>query len=477
LTAKPCLEEARAKQVTVIFDRTGVAIIGGGPGGLAPLLSAHRSGRLAELLRAGVTIVERGDAVGAGTIGHWAISSDSTGFTFADCLAGPPNGELAAAREHPTTQEMMAADQGTVPLHRAGEFLAMVGKAVHEVVSAAPRGRVLSHCQAISTRRSRRGWVTHIKDERSGREHTLESDNVILATGATQPRERLEQEIVAGVNLVERCGNRLVQSGDILRHAGFAELTRQLASLGRAPKVAIIGGSTSAAAVAFGLLNRMPEVPWGPGSVTLMHRRELRIYYPTVELARADGYTEFGPDDICPLTRRVFRLAGFRLDSRELIMSARGLGGRPPEPRLRLHRLNVDNAASLAVLDEADIVIACFGYRPRALPVLDELGRRIKLRSETSPQAPLVDGYCRVMDADGNVLPHLFGMGLAAGFVPHGRLGGEPSFRGQANGLWLWQSEVGGMIVDAVLDPRFCENDTSALSQLNRVKATQEIEV
>jgi hypothetical protein len=371
---------------------------------------------------------------------------------------------------------MMEANQGTVPLHRAGEFLAMVGKAMHEVVAAAPRGRVLSHFQALSSRRSRRGWVTHLKDQRTGREHTLESDNVILATGATQPRERLQRETVAGVNLVERCGDRLVQSGDILSHAGFAALTQKLANLGRAPRVAIIGGSTSAAAVAFGLLNRMPEVPWGAGSLTLMHRRELRIYYPTVELALADGYTEFGPDDICPLTRRVFRLAGFRLDSRELIMSARGLGGRAPEPRLHLHRLNVDNAASLAILDTADVVIACFGYRPRALPVLDEAGKRVMLRSETSPQAPLVDGYCRVMDADGNVLPRLFGMGLAAGFVPHGRLGGEPSFRGQANGLWLWQSDVGGMVVDAVLAPRFDENDPSALSQLDQVKATQEIE-
>jgi hypothetical protein len=42
---------------------------------------------------------------------------------------------------------------------------------------------------------------------------------------------------------------------------------------------------------------------------------------------------------------------------------------------------------------------------------------------------------------------------LAAGFVPHGKLGGEASFRGQANGLWLWQSDVGGLIVDAILSP------------------------
>ena len=75
------------------------------------------------------------------------------------------------------------------------------------------------------------------------------------------------------------------------------------------------------------LLNRMPGVTFGPGGVTIMHRRELRIFYPSVEAALAEGYTEFGPDDICPVSGRVFRLSGFRLDSRELIMRARGIGG------------------------------------------------------------------------------------------------------------------------------------------------------
>jgi hypothetical protein len=55
------------------------------------------------------------------------------------------------------------------------------------------------------------------------------------------------------------------------------------------------------------------------------------------------------------------------------------------------------------------------------------------------------------MDSHGNPISGLFGIGLAAGFVPRGKLGGEPSFVGQANGLWLWQNDIGSIIVDAVL--------------------------
>ena len=436
------------------FERTGLVMIGGGPAGVAPLLAAHRHGKLSEVLSHGVTVVEQTSSVGRGTIGHWCINSDSTGYSFADCLAGPANGELAALRSHPLTQEVFAAGESTVPLERAGEFLRVVGQAINDVVASSAAGRVLKQHTAISTQRTAGGWLTLVRDQQTGRERAIESRHVVLATGAGQPLERLHKETVAGVNLMERCGNRLLQSGDVVSHEGFAAVAARLGSLGRPPRVAIVGGSTSAAALAHALLNRMPGVTFGPDGLAILHRRPLRIYYPSVEAAMADNYTEFGPDDICPLSGRVFRLAGFRLDSRELIMRARGLGGRPAEPRLRLHRLNENDAETLALLDNADLVIAALGYRPWGLPVLDATGRVIPLHSATGPQAPLVDGQCRVMDAHGKPMPDLFAIGLAAGFVPHGKLGGEPSFRGQANGLWLWQSDVGGMIIDAVLASR-----------------------
>jgi hypothetical protein len=425
-------------------------------------------------------VVEQSASVGEGTIGRWAINSDSTAFTFADCLAGPPDSELAELRNHPLTREFVELADGTVPLRRAGEFLGLVGQAMDELIEASPSGRVLKGYHAVSTQRTTTGWLTLIKDLKNGREHTIDSRNVVLATGASQPIERLRSERVAGVNLVERCGERLLQSGDVVSTAGFAAVAARLAALGRPPRVVIIGGSTSAAAVAFALLNRMPEVTFGPGGLSIMHRRELRIFYPNVEAALADGYTEFGPDDICPVSKRVFRLSGFRLDSRELIMRARGIGGRPAEPRLQLHRLGVDDAVSLELLDNADLVIAALGYRPRALPVFDQEGRAVTLHSETSPQARLVDNYCRVMDAAGNPLPHLFAIGLAAGFVPYGKLGGEKSFRGQANGLWLWQNDVGAMIADAILTPGLGEDyalESPALAGLESINATQELEV
>jgi len=436
-------------------QRFGLVIVGAGPGGLAPLLAAHRLGRLDELLAAGVAVVERSPSLGGGSIGGYAINSDSSGTTFVDGLRAPGRTRLTELADHPLTRALAAAGEGAVALRDAGRFLDLVGATLGGMVAAHPACAVLTRHEAVSAAHDPGrlgGWRVSVRDA-DGRERTLVARHVVLATGARQPAQRLAAEQVGGENLAERVGARLLQSGDVLSIGGLEQVAARLAEL-PSSRVAVVGGSTSAAAVCHALLHRMPGVRFGAGAITLLHRRELRVYYPDVASARAEGYTEFTDDDLCPISGRVFRFAGFRLDSREMIMQARGIGGRPAEPRLALHLLQQPtDAAAWRILDAADLVVAAMGYRPNALPVLDRAGREIPLLTHSGPQQPLVDGQCRVLDADGRPLAGLFGIGLAAGFMPRGALGGEPSFRGQANGLWLWQNDVGGLIVNAVLAP------------------------
>ena len=432
--------------------RFGLVVVGGGPAGLAPLLAAHRIGHLDALLNEGVAVIERSDALGAGRIGGYGINSDSSGTTFVDCLRSPERTRLTDLSDHPLTRKLAAAGEGAVALQDAGRFLGVVGGVLGGMIADHPACLVLTNHEALSVQRDSEGWQIAIRGA-DGAERTLAARHIILATGAHQPVDRLAHERVGGESIADRAGDRLVQSGDVLSVGGLERVAGRLAGLAN-PRVAIVGGSTSAAACAHAMLHRMPNVAFGPGGVTLLHRRELRIYYPDVATALAEGYTEFTDDDLCPISGRVFRFAGFRLDSRELIMQARGIGGRRPEPRLALHRLQAPaDLEALRILDEADIVVAAMGYRPYALEVRDRNGKPITLQAHTGPQQPMVDGQCRILDAQGAPLPGLFGIGLAAGFVPRGPLGGEKSFRGQANGLWLWQNDVGAMIVEAVRAP------------------------
>jgi hypothetical protein len=114
------------------------------------------------------------------------------------------------------------------------------------------------------------------------------------------------------------------------------------------------------------------------------------------------------------------------------------------------------------MLERADLVIAALGYLPNALPLFDMNGQAMPLAEAPNP---LVDRECRVLDINGPPIPCLLGLGLAAGFIPSGALGGEPSFRGQTNGIWLWQSGVGAMILDALVYGKVDHVANSAAAQ------------
>ena len=430
-------------------SRIGSLFVGGGPAGLAPLVWAARQGTLPQLAAQGLVVIERGPAIGAGALGGYAIGSDTLAETFLECLDDSAEPHLGALRRHPATAAVRACAGGSVPLKLAAAFLEALGAAMHAAIVAAG-GQVRIGCEALSSRQQTDGrWRTDFRTA-SGTE-TIMSSHLVLATGARQDRGSLHGVSVAGAPLLPRLEKTVMLSGDLLATGGHSVACARLAGVA-SPRIAIVGGSHSALAAANLLLNS-PGLALEPGSLTVLHRRPLRVFYPSASAALAAGYDDFGEDDICPVSKRLFRLAGFRLEARTLVMRALGVGGLPPEPRLRLHRLNFAQADAPArrILDTSDLVVAALGYRPNGLALFDRDGGRIVLGGSGIQSAPMVDRGCRVLDAAGVPVPGVMALGLSAGFVPHGPLGGEPSFRGQTNGIWLWQNGVGAMIVDTLL--------------------------
>ncbi|WBO22668.1 DegT/DnrJ/EryC1/StrS family aminotransferase [Sphingomonas abietis] len=426
----------------------GTVVIGGGPGGTALLCAAGKAGKLDALASAGFAMIDRGAAIGAGRLGAYEITSDSSAETFLTADSALPAG-LAIADE--PTGQAIAEHKGAlgVPLPKVGAYLDRLGEILDQRLRSLG-GTVLNGHEVVSSQRTADGlWRTRARRIADGGSIELLSRSIVVATGGHQPAIRLAEEKVAGMSLVERCGNRLIQSDTLLATGGI-EAVRERLPEGRAIRIAIVGGSTSAVTAAVRLLKA--SLPLDPGGIALLHLRPLRPFYPSADAAHADGYTDFGADDICPVSGFVYRLGGFRLEARELVIHTLGIGGRVGDPRLQTHQLTGDDdATAVDLLERADLVVAAFGYQPHALPLIDERGRAIRLRCEGPVRGPMVDDLCRIADSDGIAVPGAYGIGLAAGFVPHGRLGGEASFQGQANGLWLWQNDVGRLILDQIL--------------------------
>ncbi len=427
----------------------GSLFVGGGPAGVAPLVWAARRGLLSRLAAQGLVVIERGPVIGAGALGGHAIGSDTLAETFLECLEDSAEPRLGALRDHPATMAVRACAGGSVPLRLAAAFLDALGVAMHAAILAAG-GHVRTGCEALSSRRRLDGsWQTTLRTA-TGTD-TIISRNLVLATGAHQDLHALRSVSVAGTVLLPQYEKTVMLSGDLLATGGLAAARERLTGIA-APRIAIVGGSHSALAAA-NLLLHGAELTLGPASLTVMHRRPLRVFFPSAAAALAAGYDDFGDDDICPVSQRLFRLAGFRLEARTLLMRALGIDGLQPEPRLRLHRLDTPAADAEArrLLDAADLVVAALGYRPNGLALFDRDGSRIALGGGGFEPAPMVDRDCRALDAAGEPVPNVLALGLSAGFVPWGPLGGEPSFRGQTNGIWLWQNGVGAMIVETLL--------------------------
>ena len=448
--AMASLGETMGEQAdTAAARQLGTVMIGCGPAGTAMLTAASKHDRLVPLVAAGLALVERRTQMGPGELGHYAIRSDTTAETFLSAVKGNPHPELAALEHHPAGRLMQRyVGELGAPLADTAPLLAATAERLAGIV-AAHGGAVLTGHEATSVRRTADGgWATTVRDA-TGASRRLVSRNVVVAAGGIQTDAQVAAKPVAGVALGTLAGRRLMRSDALLRLGGVEQAHERLR--GRpAPRVAIVGASTSAIAAAVLLLKAQPGFAFGAGAVTVLHRQPLRPFYPTIAAAHADGFHDFDENDVCPVSGFVLRLAGLRLESRELVLRMLSLGGRTPDPRVASHRIaGDDDAVARRIVGEADLVVGALGYRPRSVPLLGVDGTPLALAHHAG--RPMVDRHCRILDANDMPVPGAYGIGLAAGFVPWGRLGGEASFRGQANGLWLWQNDVGQMIVDQVL--------------------------
>jgi cation diffusion facilitator CzcD-associated flavoprotein CzcO len=280
----------------------GAVVVGGGPAGAGLLLAARGAGLLDSLLALPIRIIERGESVGVGELGNYAIRSDSYAESFFRAVEAPGEPSLSLALAAPAGQDVLRRRGAPVTLAAATAFLAEVSEELRGALAASGRDPFLTGFEAVSACRTAAdggAWRVRcraVSGSAEGGELELEAAALVLAAGADQPPERLEREVVAGAPLLPRFAGKVVQSSEVLSFAGAAAVMERLARRA-SPKVAIVGGSHSAVSCARLLLDVAPGLRFGEGGVTVLHRRPLRLTYASAAAALAEGYTDFGPED------------------------------------------------------------------------------------------------------------------------------------------------------------------------------------
>lgn len=424
-----------------------VIFAGAGPGGLGPLVCAAQQGRLEALLDRGIVILDRAPAIGCGAIGRYALNADSAGTSFLECTDHATlRRALKLERLPRATRELERHRDGHPPLELVAAHLRAIGEALERVVRSHPRSTFLPRTTVEGLCLHPDETVTVRSRSAAGKARAFHARNVVLALGGQQRWDRiLDSSIPGGIRLADLDRSKIVRADTLLTQRGLAAAERRLREIA-SPRIVILGGSHSAFSVAWALLERTSGVEWGPGVLSILHRAAPRVFYPCAEDAIADGYG-FDDRDVCPKTKRIHRLGGLRGDGRALWRRVTGRSGTLPEPRLCLETIR-DASRLRRLLDRADLVVPAFGYRPVTVPVFERDGTRIALAADRD--GPHVGADCRVRRADGGKLARVFGIGMASGFLPSGALGGEPSFRGQTNGVWLYQNGIGARVLDGI---------------------------
>ena len=422
------------------MERFSTLIVGGGPGGLGPLIAAAQAGTLEDWLDRGIALVERTDRLG-GSLGRFGIASDSLGGSYLECLEAPTlSAPLRPLREHPIAREMELHRHGFPPLELVDRWMGLLGRALASMIEDHPASRLLRRTTATQVHLQADGSVA-LDVERDGETRTLGAPAAVLALGGRQSwRERL---LAPGLRLAACSLRHVMPSDRLLQTAGLDEADAILAAAeGR--RILILGGSHSAYAAAWALLRLPGAARLGPGQIEILQRRPPVVFYPDAQAAAADLYP-VRPGDVCPRTGRVHRMGGLRGFGREMWRQVAGRPGTTPDPRVGTRALpSLPSGLLQAMLEEAALVVACFGYGSITLPVLDAAGRPIALAADDG--LPAVDEACRLLTAQGRALDRLFGIGLGTGYRLPARMGGEPNFDGQANSLWLYQNDIGATV-------------------------------
>ena len=431
-------------------NRFGYALCGLGPAGCGFLLHAIKEGAIDRLVDGGLVIIDRAAVPGPGKVGHYRLTGNSLSRAFLDCVDDPKLDWLFHDLRQAATPvlQLRSMEYAAPPLDVVGDFLTLMTTRTLGYLSQTYGVPVLLETSVDTIRKQANGlFGLDLRDLKDGGRQRLQVDNVLCGFGGRQNLDVIRStEVLPGLAIGDHADDPIA-SDDLLMMSD--EAIREAIPLDNDGEVVVVGGSHSAMST----IDRLTEAlgPTGLRRITMLHRDPPRLYYASVGDAQRDGYVFDDPADVCPMSGRINRFGGLRYRSFDVAKSIIATG-RTPDQSIEIvsRRLgDQDSAAVGDLLAEAAAVITCLGYQANMPPVLDHWDRPIDLQNNARGLEIDEDGCA--LDADGQPIAGLFVYGLGSRLLKRSdAIGGEPSFGGSADGVWLYHHHGGGVTLNAL---------------------------
>lgn len=391
----------------------GLSLVGFGPANSGLLIAAAQTGHLQEFLDAGVQVIERRRTRLGGRLSDYQIPANSVGSVFLECLEQPGSDVLLAGLDRtPEAAALRAFARDYPPLSLAGKFMELIAERLISLIESHKRGSVQlgAHVSGLHLTTA----TDTVIETKAG--DSSKTGAVVLGCGGESVVPSVVSSFCSVVGARHAVGEHLLGDPKVrnVKH------------------VLIVGGSHTAWGLAAALRKNAPEV-----RITILQRRSARIFYSDVQTALAAGCT-FTADDVCPLSGRVYRMAGLRGEAGEL--AHRVLRDKVEGVETITRDENLESSLSRLASQGYDLVVSCLGFSP-ALPSVFIDGDPVRK-----------DAMSRILEAGGGAKHGLFTYSLGAGPRPSLKTGGEPSFRGRVDGVWNYQNDAGFELASEIAD-------------------------
>ena len=392
---------------------------------------------------------------------HTCIPSNSFASVFLECLPAlqekyPHHDSLKEFLNSNEVVQLNALGKNCCELRIVGAYLRMLSRVVWDLASQEQFGRLYASHEVSCVSLGCKSLEVQTRNCLTGETVVQKSRFVVLAMGGFQNVAQVARVSIHGSITLAPHVRKIILSHTVVQQPKivYSKLRQNLREnttlhiTADAP-VVIVGGSHSAWSSAYNLLTKVAnsQVVFEDRSIIILHRSPLRFFYLTTEEAKSEGY-DFDPEmDVCPLTGRVNRYGGLRYDVCDF---AKGVVLRGEETRISTVRMDssFSETACIGLLSRSTAIVSAMGYGANIPEIRRENGAPVNLKSRNGQLIVNEAGQCYT--SDGDLLPNLLATGLGAGQTLNPKVGGEQSFKGRIDGVWLYQHDMGKLLLSTM---------------------------